>query len=402
MNMINQDMNQEINPGMNHSERLHYMDNLRALAMLVGVVFHASLAFGPLMQNIWFTASGNYHWGFDVFNWFSHLFRMPLFFLIAGYFALMLLKKHGVLGFLKHRSMRILLPLLLFLPLLFWLVGLTISWAIEHVDNLPPMLFFIKMMFSAPATGTPPETPFSSMHLWFLYYLYMLVVVVALLYKLKVFTWRVWSWCLHPVFLLLLMPVLLAVGLFQVPAPHPAPEQAVPQWWALLFYGLFFFLGGLMQQQHNTLTSWQPYKYLLLLVSLAVFTYFYKTIPDVISPQMAMMLAGNGSMSWSHLPVALAESVVALYMTLFCLLLGQRYLNRSNKQLKLWADASYWIYLIHLPLLFMVQFYLMDSGWHMGWQFLTSCAVTLGVGMLSYLVMVRPTPLGWLLNGRKK
>ncbi len=30
-------------------DRLHYMDQLRALAMLAGVVFHAALAYSPLM-----------------------------------------------------------------------------------------------------------------------------------------------------------------------------------------------------------------------------------------------------------------------------------------------------------------------------------------------------------------
>lgn len=391
-------MNQTIKHVDVVEDRLHYMDNLRALAMLVGVVFHASLAYGPLMQNMWFTASGEYHWGFDVFNWFSHLFRMPLFFLIAGYFALMLLQKRGVAGFIKHRSMRILLPLLLFFPLLLWLVGLSIAWALGHVEQLSPVMFFIKMMSGAP---NPPEAPFSSMHLWFLYYLFMLVLLAALLYQCKVFTWRIWSWALHPAVLLLLVPALLSIGLFQVPAPHPAPEQAIPQWWALLFYGLFFFLGGLMRQQGNTLTTWQPYKWLLAAVSLLLFVYFYQNLPKVISPQMAMMMGAGGNMSWSHFPVALAESVVALYMTLFCLLLGQRWLNGSNKHLKLWADASYWIYLMHLPLLFMVQFYLMDSGWHMVWQFLTSCVVTLGVGMLTYVLLVRKTPIGWLLNGKR-
>ncbi len=380
-------------------QRLHYMDNLRALAMLLGVVFHAALAYGPLMQNIWFTASGEYHWGFDFVGWFSHLFRMPLFFLIAGYFALMLLEKRGVLGFLKHRSLRILLPLLLFLPFLAWLVGVIISWAIANVEQLSPVMTFIKMMFNLPK---PPESPFSFMHLWFLYYLYLFIILVALLYQLKVFSWRFWSRCLYPPVLLLFFPLLMAIGLFQVSAPHPAPEQVIPQWWALLFYGMFFFLGGLMQQKRNTLISWQPYKYLLLLVSVAIFIYFYSTLPKVIDPQVAMLMGVVGNMSWDHFPVALAEAVVAMYMTVFCLLLGQRWLNRSNRYLKLWTDASYWIYLIHIPILFWLQFYLLDSEWGMMSQFVISCSVTLAMGLLSYVVLVRSTPLGWLLNGKKE
>ena len=38
---------------MQAGDRIHAMDNLRALAMLAGVVFHAALAYSPLMHMIW-------------------------------------------------------------------------------------------------------------------------------------------------------------------------------------------------------------------------------------------------------------------------------------------------------------------------------------------------------------
>ena len=36
--------------------RFHYMDNLRALAMLTGVVFHGALAYSVLAHPFWPTA----------------------------------------------------------------------------------------------------------------------------------------------------------------------------------------------------------------------------------------------------------------------------------------------------------------------------------------------------------
>ena len=38
---------------MQVGDRIHYMDNLRALAMLAGVVFHAAFAYSPLMHPLW-------------------------------------------------------------------------------------------------------------------------------------------------------------------------------------------------------------------------------------------------------------------------------------------------------------------------------------------------------------
>ena len=80
---------------MQNDDRVHYMDNLRALAMLAGVVFHAALAYSPFIHNYWPTAYAASSRLVDVLAWFVHLFRMPLFFPIAGFFAALLVRRHG-------------------------------------------------------------------------------------------------------------------------------------------------------------------------------------------------------------------------------------------------------------------------------------------------------------------
>ncbi|MGV8838653.1 MAG: hypothetical protein ACWA6V_21380, partial [Cellvibrio sp.] len=57
-------------------ERLHYLDNLRALAMIGGVFFHAMLAYSPALHNLWLTADREQSVVIDMVAWFSHLFRM--------------------------------------------------------------------------------------------------------------------------------------------------------------------------------------------------------------------------------------------------------------------------------------------------------------------------------------
>ena len=66
------------------SDRLHHMDHLRALAMLAGVLFHAALAYSPLMHGFWPLADRQASAGVDAVVWGMHLVRMPLFFLVAG------------------------------------------------------------------------------------------------------------------------------------------------------------------------------------------------------------------------------------------------------------------------------------------------------------------------------
>src|SRR3546814_2774664 len=57
-------------------ERLHYMDHLRALAMLAGVFFHAALAYSPVMNGFFPTADRQTSVWVDAVVWGLHLVRM--------------------------------------------------------------------------------------------------------------------------------------------------------------------------------------------------------------------------------------------------------------------------------------------------------------------------------------
>ena len=94
------------------SARRHDLDALRAVAMLLGIFLHGILSFTP-REFPWFVKDQSLHelWlmPFSVI----HGFRMPLFFLVSGYFTMMLFRKRGVWSLLSHRVKRIFLPLLL-------------------------------------------------------------------------------------------------------------------------------------------------------------------------------------------------------------------------------------------------------------------------------------------------
>ena len=67
-------------------ERLHALDNLRAVAMLLGIVLHAALSFMTLPIP-WIARDVSRNFGFDVLAGFIHGFRMQLFFFLAGFFG---------------------------------------------------------------------------------------------------------------------------------------------------------------------------------------------------------------------------------------------------------------------------------------------------------------------------
>jgi len=90
--------------------RRHDLDALRAIAMLLGIVLHAGLSFTTAW---WIVRDVNQHVGYDIAFSAIHGFRMPLFFLISGFFTAMLWRKRGIGRLLHHRFMRIFLPMML-------------------------------------------------------------------------------------------------------------------------------------------------------------------------------------------------------------------------------------------------------------------------------------------------
>ena len=70
------------------ASRLHYMDSMRSVLMLLGVVLHAAR---PYDSNDWQVKDAARLELLDGLVAGIHLFRMPAFFVVAGYFAMYLL-----------------------------------------------------------------------------------------------------------------------------------------------------------------------------------------------------------------------------------------------------------------------------------------------------------------------
>lgn len=112
-----------------HHQRLHDLDALRAAAMLIGIVYHASLSFAAgfpwMVQDV-----AQAEWAF-VFQGWVHGFRMQLFMLVSGFFTAMLWRQKGLKALLWHRCRRVLFPCLLGLvtvvPAMSWAVGYAMS-----------------------------------------------------------------------------------------------------------------------------------------------------------------------------------------------------------------------------------------------------------------------------------
>jgi len=300
---------------------------------------------------------------------------------------------------INNRLLRITLPFVIFLPLVVIAFLVLIGWAMESVEAKSPMLGLITMMAQNPDAPAPPLT---TSHLWFLYQLTFFYIVTALVVKLANFNWmsRITN---QPKLFLLFGPLLLVPALITQHAPIPAPEQFMPQLWSFGFFGLFFVFGYGLFSNQDFLDKLRPYAWVLLATSVVAYFLFFEMLPKHTSMQEIMtLMATSPSISLKQAGLATLQAYISVFMSLTLLIGGREFLNKQNASLKLISDSSYWVYIIHLPVLWLLQFYLLDTDWPMLVEFSLSFFGTLLIGLVSYLILVKRTPIGWLLNGKKK
>jgi peptidoglycan/LPS O-acetylase OafA/YrhL len=115
------------------------LDALRAVAMLLGIVLHAALSFFP---SFWVVADRRQEPVFGIVFSAIHGFRMPLFFVMSGFFSAMLLRRRGRGSLIKHRFSRVFLPLLLgmvtIVPVTKWISGVAMLSASRNSGGSSP------------------------------------------------------------------------------------------------------------------------------------------------------------------------------------------------------------------------------------------------------------------------
>lgn len=381
-------------------ERLHGLDALRGGALLLGVVLHASLSFFP--QQIWIVADDSRSIGAAGLFFAIHLFRMTAFFLIAGLFAHMMLARKGWFGFARDRAVRIIGPLLAFwFPVMAGIVT-ALVWN-AHANGLV-------------TPGAPPPPPptydwtnIPLTHLWFLYVLSLFCIAALILRApfaaldrngawgrgIDRLTGALIGWWTP---FLLAAPLALAfwldprwIAFFAVPTPDAG---LIPHTAALVGFGMAFALGLLLDRRRDLLTriaGWWPV-YLILAVVSGVWSYVLAG-----GPSLTPMAEPTQAKAIAAAVIAMAVFSSALAAVSLCL----RFLSGHSPVRRYLADASYWVYILHLPLVMLAQVGVQD--WAGPW-WLKLAGVSLGVlavCLASYELTVRHGFMGKWLNGRR-
>lgn len=382
--------------GPTQHERLHAMDALRAVAMLLGIALHGGLAYMTTVWPVWAADDASASPVFDVGFWVIHLFRMEVFFVMAGFFGCMLLARYGFRRFAWHRLKRIGLPLVIamatVLPLtrVVWGWGLHVRWG--DTSWMQPA--------DAGSLGRLVSELLSPMHLWFLAQLLVLYAVAAVLHALAV---RVrafglvaegvtdaWAWVVRHGLAAVVFAVLAFPALLLQSGPGVDTQMGpLPPVSILLYYGVFFGGGWLLYRRRHDLERLGRFWIAGLVVGLVLSLVYIGMMGKLMEGSQSMTLVrAVGAVSTACLVVGFT----GLFLRLF---------SRPSRVMRYVSDSAYWMYIIHLPLVVALNILLLPLGAPALVKFATVCVAAFAIMLVSYQLFVRYTWIGVLLNGTR-
>jgi ABC-type multidrug transport system ATPase subunit/peptidoglycan/LPS O-acetylase OafA/YrhL len=388
---------------MSTQDRLHALDFVRAFALLLGVVFHAGLSFVPGMPpGVWAMVDNSPSAAIGVLSFVSHIFRMSLFFFIAGFFARMMFHRRGARGFWADRAKRILVPLVAGWVILFPTLAVVWIWGIRKT--------FGGVIPDAPAMPPPPPGAFPLTHLWFLYYLLVLYAVFLAVRWLIVTIDRkeilrsaadaVVRVAVRSYAATLLVALPVAAALYLRPVwlawgGIPTPDQSlIPQTTSFVAFGTALTFGWLIHRQMDLLSAFRSQWPLHFAGAI---------VASIVCLSLANRPAALGPLAPGGFKLFFAASyALAIWSWSFAILgFALRFMAQPNARVRYVADASYWIYLVHLPIVAALQVLVGRAPWHWTVKFPFVLVVSFTLLFLSYHFMVRSTFVGQLLNNRK-
>jgi peptidoglycan/LPS O-acetylase OafA/YrhL len=384
------------------TDRLHGLDAVRGIALLLGLFFHAALSFLPGDQ-LWIAIDTERSHLVSGLSFTLHMFRMTVFFLIAGYFGRLMIHRRGWAGFTADRLKRIGVPMVVFWPILIVLFTTLAIWSMIVANG-----------------GTMPENPpppppltlqtFPLTHLWFLYFLLLCYAgalalrAVLSLTRTKTLLGRVSDAILGKFAPLPLFPLLMAVptaiALYYHPMWFaafgiPTPEYGfVPNRAASIAYGGAFALGWLLQRQSDFITRLTKLWPLYLVIAAGLTAYCLSVVSTTIS--FAFFFEGQEKLFYVS-----AYAAAIWFWTFGFIGLCLKLFATENRVVRYIADSSYWLYLIHLPLIMALQIWVSQWTWPAEAKYAFIVGLSFPLLLASYHLVVRRSFIGSILNGKK-
>ena len=371
--------------------------------MLLGIVLHAALPYMPNIEALWPADESSSHVVTAIFH-FIHIWRMPLFFILTGFFANLIISRRSWSSWWGNRLLRIGLPIIIFSPLM----SATLPWILTYGKTGEFIIFYSN-------EGHP-------FHLWFLWHLIIFVILTAtfrFLYLGGIGVLR----NLNRIGLSFIDSILgksrsvLSGIVFRSRFPitfiiaciivnfSTGGELVLNVGASLLYFGFGYSLYGNPSLFMFLKTHWKYYFIagmigftLFMIVTLAMDS---KLQPDIYNRAVAGAVETGWDIESLWLLQYLLKITCAVLFSYAFIGLSERQFGSYSPKLRFISDGAYWMYLIHLPTVTIITFSMFSLNIRVEIKFTIAIGATSIICLITYKYLVRHTPIGILLNGKR-
>jgi glucan biosynthesis protein C len=347
------------------------LDATRGVLMMLGIVLHASNIYSE--GGDWLVRDTESSPVFNAIRNSIHVFRIPVFFWISGYFCALIFRQSGARGLLSRRVPRLALPLIT--------TWLTLNWFQSYL---------ITVTGGREVSGAL-NTSIPLYHLWFLVDLVIYIALAAVLLP----WFRAFASLgkrLEQIPPALLLPALAALSLaLSLAARATGFAYESPLGLTSLFRlatGATYFAAGIFMYHHTnarqSLLS-SPAKTIVFALPLAMFAHEYIHGHGLIVGEIALYV--EYLMTWICLSVILG--------------LAHQLVRTASSITQFFSDSAYSIFLFHHLLVFAIGYAML--GYAMGaWiKFFLVCTGSLALSCLLHYAVIQHSRVACLpFNGR--
>lgn len=360
------------------TDQLVFFNNLRTFTIILVIAFHASLSFLP--GNTWYVNDTSKHVMTGIIISILDVFIMPVLFFLSGYFVIQSYISRGFVNFVRSKLKLLFVPYIVFAviscPIISYigLINLNIKHDLLFKNYFYFFIHYIKSAFSLNygfynKISLANEGIFNISYLWFLLILLIFFLITAIFFYFtkiekeylsnkKINIGGFFS-SIYTMYGMLFIISFVAFYSVNIILPDKSLFGDTP-WYRItpllsfqtsrLVMYITFYIAGIYSYYNELFTKkidskriillWITLSLLSVLILLKIMSVYF--INNVPGKELKLLY------SLAH--VLLAVSITGLLITLFF-----KYQNKTSSLKKSLSDNSYNMYLVHLPLVIIIQ-----------------------------------------------
>jgi peptidoglycan/LPS O-acetylase OafA/YrhL len=367
--------------------RYHAIDHLRTAMMFVVMIGHPMLPYVTVPRSF---KDPSVHIGFDVVAVFLYAFAMQAFFVTAGFASALLLAKKGNRGLWLNRFNRIFLPLLV----AYIVITPLMRGAYEFAKGV--------VQFDSIGAGwtvflAGEWIRWSKLyHLWFLLSLLLFtgLTMSALILVRRLGLVESWSSWMANSLIGYRGMLLLAVLASVTTIPAYILDSGSGTHWSMQITLLgYFMLGWFLFHHQHIIQSWQTRWRIPLTTAFAI-------LPLCFWASRVRLFDENNIDLVTGMIAGVANGVLGVGMTVALIGWFHTHLDKPTKLGQILGQASYWIYLIHFPIVVATGGIVAVLDAPAIIKYLATLAISVPLIAFSYYLLVLGTPLRHVIVGK--